>query len=112
MGFGSVIGFIESLQLVTASKDYALTVLHSSQITIGLTRSSQSVTVFTSRCLVMDPTMFSASGLMFLPAGDSLTTNSLLQLSNSQGGGHLTSTFYSFHCLLKALFYWQLAHVK
>jgi hypothetical protein len=45
-------GFIEPLQLVTTSKDYALTVLHISQIPIGHTRSSQSVTVFTSRCLV------------------------------------------------------------
>jgi hypothetical protein len=48
MGFGLVIGFIELLQLITASKDYALTVLHTSQITIGHTRSSQSITVFTS----------------------------------------------------------------
>jgi hypothetical protein len=53
MGFGSVIGFIELLQLVITSKDYALTVLHTSQITMGLTRSSQSVTVFTGRCLVV-----------------------------------------------------------
>jgi hypothetical protein len=34
------------------SKDYAVTVLHTSQITIGHTRSSQSVTVFISRFLV------------------------------------------------------------
>jgi hypothetical protein len=45
-------GFIEFLQLVTTSTDYALTVLHTLQITIRHTRSSQSVTVFTSRCLV------------------------------------------------------------
>jgi hypothetical protein len=48
-----VIGFIELLQLVTASKDYALTVLHTSQITMGHTRSSPSVTIFTSHCLVV-----------------------------------------------------------
>jgi hypothetical protein len=47
-----VIGFIEFLQLVTTSKDYGLTVLHTSQSTIRHTRSSQSVTVFTSRCSV------------------------------------------------------------
>jgi hypothetical protein len=47
-----VIGFIEPLQLITISKDHALTALHTSQITTGHTRSSQSVTVFTSRCLV------------------------------------------------------------
>jgi hypothetical protein len=44
---------IELLQLVTASEDYALTVLHASQNTIGHIRSSQSVTVFTSRYLVV-----------------------------------------------------------
>jgi hypothetical protein len=51
-GFGLVMRFIELLQLAATSMDYALTVLHTSQITIGHTRSSQSVTVFTSRCLV------------------------------------------------------------
>jgi hypothetical protein len=39
MGFGSVIEFIECLQFVTTSKDYALTVIHSSQIIIGVTKS-------------------------------------------------------------------------
>jgi hypothetical protein len=39
--------------LVITSKDYALTVLHTSQITIGHTRSSDSVTVFNSHCLVV-----------------------------------------------------------
>jgi hypothetical protein len=52
MGFGLIIGFIELLRLVTTSKDYALTVLHASQITIGHSSSSQSVTIFPSRCLV------------------------------------------------------------
>jgi hypothetical protein len=52
MGFELVIGFIELLQFITTSKDYVLTVLHASQITIGHTRSSQFVTIFTIRCLV------------------------------------------------------------
>jgi hypothetical protein len=52
MGFWMVIGLIEFWQLVTTSKDYVLTVIHTSQITKGHTRSSQSVAVFTSRCLV------------------------------------------------------------
>jgi hypothetical protein len=52
MGFGLVIRFIELLQLVTTSKAYAVTVLQTSQITVGHTRSSQSVTIFTSRCVV------------------------------------------------------------
>jgi hypothetical protein len=53
MGFWLVIGFTELLQLVTASKDYALTVLHTSKITLRHNRSSQSVTVFTSLCFVV-----------------------------------------------------------
>jgi hypothetical protein len=52
MGFGLVIGFIAHLHVVTTSKDNALTVLHTSQITIGQTRSHQHVKIFTSRCLV------------------------------------------------------------
>jgi hypothetical protein len=51
-GFGLLIVFIEFLQLVTTSKDYDVTVLHISQITMGKTMSSKSVTVFNIRCLV------------------------------------------------------------
>jgi hypothetical protein len=40
MGFGLLIGFTEHLQLITTSKDYTFTVLQTSQITIGHTRSS------------------------------------------------------------------------
>jgi hypothetical protein len=47
-----VIGLIELLQLLTANKNCAVTVLHNSQITIGHTMSTQSLTVFTSRCLI------------------------------------------------------------
>jgi hypothetical protein len=42
----------EHLQHVTTSKEYALTILHTSQITVGHIRSSQSVTDFARRCLV------------------------------------------------------------
>jgi hypothetical protein len=52
-GFRLVIGFTELLKLVTTSKDCAVTVLHTSQIAIGHTRSSQHVAVFTRRCSVM-----------------------------------------------------------
>lgn len=45
-GFELVFVFTELLELVTASKDCALTVLHISQITIGNFRSSKSVTIF------------------------------------------------------------------
>jgi hypothetical protein len=51
-GFRSVIEFTEFLRLLTTSKDYALTLLHTLQITTGHTKCSQSVTVFTSRCLI------------------------------------------------------------
>jgi hypothetical protein len=43
---------IELLGLVTTSNDYAVTVVHISQIILEHSRSPQSVTVFTSRCLV------------------------------------------------------------
>jgi hypothetical protein len=47
-----VIGFTELSELVTINKAYAVTVLHISQVTIGHARSSQSLAVFTSRCLL------------------------------------------------------------
>jgi hypothetical protein len=53
--FVLVIRFIELLELVTTSKDYALTVLYTSQIIIRHTRSSQSVTVFTNHCWITFP---------------------------------------------------------
>jgi hypothetical protein len=39
-------------KIVSTSKDYAVTVLHTSQITIGHSRPSQSVRVITNHCLV------------------------------------------------------------
>jgi hypothetical protein len=51
-GFKLVIVLVEHLQIATTSNDCALTVLRASQITIGHISSSQSVTFFTSRCLV------------------------------------------------------------
>jgi hypothetical protein len=44
--FGLEIGFIDSIQLVTTSKDYAVTVLHVSPITIVHTGSSQAVSLY------------------------------------------------------------------
>jgi hypothetical protein len=43
-----VIGFTENLKIVTGYKYYTLAVLNTSKITIGHTRSSQSIRVFTS----------------------------------------------------------------
>jgi hypothetical protein len=42
---------LDSYRSVTTSKNYTPTDLQTSQITIGHTRSSQCVTVFTSHCL-------------------------------------------------------------
>jgi hypothetical protein len=52
---GLEIGFIELLRFVNMRKDYAVTVLHTSQVLIGLPKCFQSVTAFISRCLVKDP---------------------------------------------------------
>jgi hypothetical protein len=79
-----MIGFIELLQLVSTSKDYALTVLHTSQITAGHSKPSQSATVFTNRCLIAvsnagrSPTCgFPKCSRPQLPANNSPLTHSL-----------------------------------
>jgi hypothetical protein len=51
MGFGLIIGFIESLQIVTTSKYSAVANSHTLQFITARTKSAQSA-VFTSRCLV------------------------------------------------------------
>jgi hypothetical protein len=55
MGLGLVIGFIELLQFVTTNKDYAVTVLHISQISIGHNSLSYSVTIFTGMVAIPLP---------------------------------------------------------
>jgi hypothetical protein len=78
---------------VTTSKDYAFTALPTSQITIGHSRSSHSVALFTSRCLVAAsswgrstssafPNYPRASATSF--SQQQLTTAELQQSSNSQ----------------------------
>jgi hypothetical protein len=49
---GLIMGSDESLQFLITSYDYALTVLHVSQMTVRHTMCSQSVKFFSSRCLV------------------------------------------------------------
>jgi hypothetical protein len=94
-----MIGFVEILQLVTTSKDYALTVLHTSQITIIHTRFSQSVTVLTSRCLVATPNneRFPSSGFPNCPRPQ-------LPASNSNSSQQLNSSGYLIHYLTNQLF--------
>jgi hypothetical protein len=59
--------------------------------------------VFTGCCLVTASNAADSSASVFtsLLAGDCLTTHALLQLTNSQAGGHLTPTTYSPHYRLK-----------
>jgi hypothetical protein len=75
-------------------KDYALTVLHTSQITIGHTKSSQPVTVFTSHCLVATSNSghSSSSGLPNCP-------RSQLPASQSYSSQQLNPSGYLTHSL-------------
>jgi hypothetical protein len=89
MGFGLVIRFTELLQLITTSKEHAVTCLHTSQITIGHTRSSQSVTVFTSRGLVAASSDRYSPSCGFPKLSLSSATSFSQQLNPS---GYLTAT--------------------
>jgi hypothetical protein len=64
MKFWLVIEFTEMLQFVSTRTGYALTVLQISQLTVGRTSSSQSVTFFISRFLVA-----ASNGGRSLPSG-------------------------------------------
>jgi hypothetical protein len=59
---------------------------HTLQFTAARTKSSRSAVSSTVVVWWQTPTMSSASVLTFLPAGDFLTTHSLLPLINSQAG--------------------------
>jgi hypothetical protein len=75
--------FIEHLQNVTTNIYDILTELHSPKITVATAhiKSSQFAVSWLVVAWWRISTMSSASMLTFLPAGDCLTTNSLLQLS-------------------------------
>jgi hypothetical protein len=92
-------GFIEHIQIVTT----ALSLIHTLQFTTAHNKSSQSTASSPVVAWWRIPTMFYASVLTFLPAGDCPTTNSLLQLTNPQAGGHLSPTSYSSNWRLKTL---------
>jgi hypothetical protein len=93
MGFGFVIKFIEDFQIVTTSNYNTIAYPHTLQITTTHAKPSQSAS-FTSRFLVSDLNNgdSSASVLTSLLPGEYATTKILLQLTNSQAGGHLTPT--------------------
>jgi hypothetical protein len=78
-----VIGFIETLPNVTTSNYDSLTELHSPEITV--TTAHMKFSQFARSSVVVAwrliSTMFSATMVTFLPTGDCLTTNSLLELS-------------------------------
>jgi hypothetical protein len=77
-----VIGFTEHLQNVTTS-NYSLAEIHAPEITATVPHMKYSQFAVCLRVVAWwrIPTLSSASLLTVLPAGDSLTTNSLLQLS-------------------------------
>jgi hypothetical protein len=80
-GFGLVIGFIEQLQIVTKSNYSALANSHTRLLTIAHGKSSMSSLAVACNGSQQCPPLTS------LPAGDSLTTNSLnCRLSTSTYG--------------------------
>jgi hypothetical protein len=79
--FGFVIGFIEHLQIITTSNNSAIANSHTLQFTTAGTNSSQFAVSSPIVAWRRIPTMSSVSGLTFLPVGDYLTTNSLLQVT-------------------------------
>jgi hypothetical protein len=93
-GFGLVTGFIELLQYATTGKDYVLTVIHTSQITIGPTSSSQSVTVFTSRCSVV-----ASNGGLSASSGFPNCPRPQLPASHSNSSEQLNSSGYLINSL-------------
>jgi hypothetical protein len=99
-GVWLVLGFIELLQLVTTSKGYALTVLHTSQITIGHIRSSQSVTDFYCRCLVA-----ASNGGRSLSSGHPNCPRPQLQASHSNISQQLDPSGYLANSLTNQPFY-------
>jgi hypothetical protein len=87
--FGLVIRFIELLQLIATVKGYAVTVLHTSQVTIGHSRSSQSFTLSISCCLV------EASAVdIFLPVGSQYCPQHQLPASHSNSSQQLNPSSY------------------
>jgi hypothetical protein len=83
MGFQLVIRFIERLQNVITNNCDSLTQLHTPKITVTTAHIKSSQFAISSPVVVWwrIPAISSAFVLTFLPAGDCLTTNSLLQLS-------------------------------
>jgi hypothetical protein len=93
-----------SLQLVTTSIGYAITVLHTSQITLGLNRSSQFVMVFTSRCFVAasnggcSPSFVSPNCFQWqLPASHSNSSQQLNRWSSNSLTHQTTNSTHSLH---------------
>jgi hypothetical protein len=102
--FGLVIGFIEHLQLVIISNYSAIANLHTLQITRAQAKPQSAFTV-RFRVTDLNNGNSSASVLTSLLSGEYPTTELLLQLTNSEAGGHLTPTSYS--SLHRLTYNWQ-----
>jgi hypothetical protein len=109
MGFWLEIGFIYHLRIVTTSNYNTIANLHTLQITTAHAKPSQFS--FTSRFLVTDLNKWDSSASVFksLLSGEYPTIELLLQLTNSQAGGHLTPTSYEYFSLQTDL---QLTNLK
>jgi hypothetical protein len=87
IGFGLVIGLIQHVQIITTCNYNSLAGLHTIKITETTTHMKSS-NVFTSRLLVTALSfVYVLKSLAHIPQ-----LTSLLQLTNSQAGGHLTPT--------------------
>jgi hypothetical protein len=75
----------ELLQLVTTSNIHDLTVFRPSQVTVSYAQSSQSVTVFTSRCLLK-----ASNGGLYLFYGFPKYPRSQLQSSNCNSSHNMS----------------------
>jgi hypothetical protein len=102
MGFRFVIGFIQYFHIATTSNYNAIANVHTA--VHYSTHWVFSVCYICTGCrLITASKNVASSASVFTPllAGDCLTINLFLQLTNSQAGGRLTPNSYTSHYRLK-----------